>query len=129
MSNGRAQDEASSTKLIHVLAHDLRGPARALRQYLVLLKQDMGHELSETSSRYTKRMQDILDRMDERLDALLSLADCDRPSGTIAQQNLSTMVANAATAASNAGPATRELAGARHGSLCSRFLASKNVAA
>ena len=61
--------------LLYVLSHDLRGPARALRQYATLLEKELVNtESNERMERFIARFQQVLDGLDAQLDGLLALS-------------------------------------------------------
>ena len=63
----RYQDEMDA--LLYVLSHDLRGPARALRQYATLLEKELENtEPNERMARFIARFQQVLDGLDAQLD-------------------------------------------------------------
>jgi len=70
----RLEDDLDFDDLVYVLSHDLRAPARALGQYLVLLESVEGLELPERAAHYLKRMHQVVARMDGQLDELLALS-------------------------------------------------------
>ena len=75
--------ESDTDRLIYVLSHDLKSPARALRQYAGLLKAELGTDLSEKAGRYLGRLDDVLDRLEGRLDDLVELSRLRHPGGVI----------------------------------------------
>lgn len=92
----RIEDSCSYDDLIYVLSHDLRAPARALRQYIMLLQEDGKAELTGDAKRFMSRMTTVLDRMDGRLDALLTLSRFSRPRGNLEDVALGPIVSAAA---------------------------------
>lgn len=79
-----------------MLSHDLRAPARALRQYAILLNEELGDELKPDAARFMTRMGQVLDRMDHRLDAILTLSRFGSVRGRVERQDLSAIVRAAA---------------------------------
>ena len=76
----RYKDETDA--LLYVLSHDLRGPARALRQYSTLLEKELENaEPNERVERFIARFQQVLDGMDAQLDGLLALSRIKTPTG------------------------------------------------
>ncbi len=96
MSDRRVQYTRNNDQLIHVLAHDMQAPARALRQYIVLLNDALGDQPAPNAERFLSRMGQVLDRMDARLDALVLLSRFDRARGEVAAQDLSALLERAA---------------------------------
>lgn len=77
----RIADNCDYDALVYVLSHDLRAPARALRQYVILLTEELTGELSEPAERFMSRLGQVLDRLDGRLDAILTLSRFGRRRG------------------------------------------------
>ena len=66
--------------LIYVLSHDLRGPARAMRQYCTLLEKELeGLESTDRIDHFVSRLYQVLDDLDGRLDGLVELSRIDQP--------------------------------------------------
>ena len=89
------EDNADFDGLVYVLSHDLRAPARALRQYVLLLQDESGDQLSGTAKRFMDRLGQVLDRMDQRLDAILELSRFGRPNGAPEDIDIGELAANA----------------------------------
>ncbi|MFT5435272.1 MAG: signal transduction histidine kinase [Myxococcota bacterium] len=70
----RCTDTDDSSAILKVLAHDLPSPARALRQYKMLLDMVDGFELPEEAAKWFGRIDDSLDRMDRLHVALAELS-------------------------------------------------------
>lgn len=81
MSGAPPSKQSEYDQLIYVLSHDLRAPARALRQYAMLLKDECAAGLSDNGKRFLGRMDLVLDKLDERLDAILRLSRLGNPTG------------------------------------------------
>ena len=65
--------------LIYVLSHDLRAPARALRQYCTLLEKELeGTDSSDRCGHFVDRLVQVLEGMDSQIDGLLELSRVDK---------------------------------------------------
>lgn len=85
----RLVDNCDYDDLVYVLSHDLRAPARALRQYVILLNEESTDGLTDDAVRFMGRLGQVLDRLDGRLDAILRLSRLGRNSGTCQHQEVS----------------------------------------
>ncbi len=79
----RLEDNCDYDELVYVLSHDLRAPARALRQYVILLREEVGPDINDDAKRFMDRLNLVLDRLDGRLDAILTLSRLGRPRGPV----------------------------------------------
>jgi signal transduction histidine kinase len=68
------KDESTLGDLAHVLCHDLGAPSRALRQYLVMVQHAREKKDDEAITKWIDRMSSVLDRLDQRLDDVLSVS-------------------------------------------------------
>jgi light-regulated signal transduction histidine kinase (bacteriophytochrome) len=83
MNNERIRAELDYDQLIYVLSHDLKAPPRALKQYLIMLQNSLGDELSEDSQHIVQRMNLVLERFDEHMEALLRLSRFGKAHGDV----------------------------------------------
>ena len=68
------KDEVTLDDVAYVLCHDLGAPSRALRQYLVMLQHARATNDESAMDKWTARMGAVLDRLDQRLDDVLSVS-------------------------------------------------------
>ena len=68
------EDETTLDEMASVLCHDLGSPSRALRQYLVMLKHARDQNDDAAMDKWLDRMSSVLDRLDERLDNVMSIS-------------------------------------------------------
>ncbi len=61
-------------RLLSVIAHDLKAPARALRQYVQMIQDVAPRGLPEPLQRYLGRLGDVASRLDAQLDVVSELA-------------------------------------------------------
>ncbi|MFT7622908.1 MAG: signal transduction histidine kinase [Myxococcota bacterium] len=80
-------DNCDYDQLVYVLSHDLRAPARALRQYVILLREESKGTLNDDANRFMDRLNLVLDKLDERLDAILELSRMARSRGDVRARN------------------------------------------
>jgi len=110
MTGDRTPFKNDTDALLYVLSHDLRGPARALRQYCTLMEKELEHtEPNERMDRFVARFQQVLDSMDAQLDGLLALSRIQTPTRPPEAVNLGALVRSALT--------ERNLHGVIHGEL------------
>lgn len=67
-SGNRYEDTVTAEQVARVLCHDIGSPARALRQYLAMLKQAQSENQKEQIDWTVERMTSALDRLDRVLD-------------------------------------------------------------
>jgi signal transduction histidine kinase len=71
----RCTDTDDTNAMLKILAHDLPSPARALRQYKMLLDLVEGFVIPDDAAKWFARMDDVLDRMDRIHCALAELSE------------------------------------------------------
>jgi len=80
MTSSSRHDKNDLDTLIYVLSHDLRGPARALRQYCTLLEKELSEiDSNDRVEHFVTRLYHVLDDLDGQLDGLLELSRIDQP--------------------------------------------------
>jgi len=84
-------DNCDYDELVYVLSHDMRAPARALRQYVILLKDTAGEDLNDDAQRFMGRLDQVLDRLDGQQHAILRLSRYGSARGEVAPRNLTAM--------------------------------------
>jgi signal transduction histidine kinase len=70
-----AELEASHDKMVdfsYTVSHDLRTPIRAIRGYLDVILEELGHRFDETGLEYARRIIDATKRMDQLIVDLLT---------------------------------------------------------
>ncbi|HIA02011.1 MAG TPA: HAMP domain-containing histidine kinase [Myxococcales bacterium] len=81
MNNERIPATLDYDQLIYVMSHDLKAPARALKQYLFMLKDSLGDNVSDEVEHIADRMHQVLKRFDKQIEALLMLSRFGTPHG------------------------------------------------
>ncbi len=80
-----------SEAFAYSVAHDLRGPLRAVDGFTALIDEESGDGLDETSRDYLRRVRAAVQRMGRLIDDLLHLSSLSRADMDVAQVDLSAM--------------------------------------